>query len=1313
MFTKKNLYVTLLAGASVSAHSELMITAVFDGPLPGGLPKGIELFVTEDIADLSAYGVGSANNGSGSDGQEFTFPAVSAKAGDVIYVASEDVQFTDFFGFAPTYTSGAMSINGDDAIEVFFNGNVSDLFGDINVDGNGEAWEYLDGWAARATSFGPSTTFNIADWTFSSPDALDGETTNASAATPVPVITSGGDNGGSTPSDESPLMITAVFDGPITGGVPKGVEVLVREDIADLSIFGLGSANNGNGSNGEEFTFPSVAAAAGDYLYIASEDVEFANFFGFAPDYTSNAMAINGDDAIELFMNGEVVDLFGDINVDGNGEAWEYLDGWAARNDGSTPSATFNAADWTFSGPNALDGETTNATAANPVPVSESATPLIISAVFDGPLPGGLPKGIEIRVLANIDDLSTFGVGSANNGNGSAGVEFTFPADSAQAGDVIYVASEEAQFNAFFGFAPNYTSSAVNINGDDAIELFMNDEVIDLFGDINVDGTGQPWEYLDGWAARNASASPSAVFNIAEWTFSGTNALDGETSNDTASTPIPVAGEGDNGGGSEPVEVQLISAIQGNPDTYAADNASPLLNQTVAVEAVVVGDFQDNDEDESRDLRGFYLQEEASDEDGNPLSSEGIFVFDVDFGVDVNLGDVVRVEGTVSEFFNQTQIGNVTKVEVLQAGTEESLALVNNAMVDLSSITDVTLSQSGFYQPELEAYEGMLITITNELQIVEQFQLDRFNEIRLAAGERLVQFTQTNLPDVDGYQAHLKEIGARTITYDDGLSVQTTSIDNLDGFAIYDEASAPRMGDTTQNLTGVLTYQWAGHRDSGATWRVRSHLDGTNYFTSTLNGDSPNPRPLTPPEVEGTLKVASFNVLNYFKTLDAPNVQTAAGHRPRGADDLTRFGVEPATFEVERQTAKLVNTITAIQADIFGLVELENEFDSTNDGSTAIEVLVNAINAELGSDTYDYVYPGSQFVGTDAIAVGFIYNTNTVVLTEGSNVALLDDSVAATLAPFASHDFDADPIFNGTATNRVSLAATFTHLESEKSVTVVSNHFKSKGSSRLSDTSSPNFDQGDGAGFWNDRRNNASIAVTAWLKTNPTGIEEDKAILLGDFNAYAQEDPIQTLISEGFINVEDSETYSYVFSGQVGTLDYGFISDTLMDAFTGAAVWHINADEADAVDYNADFGRDQSYYDGETATRNSDHDPLIFGLNLVAEQASITDLIEAFEAGVENGAIKGTSRFPHWNEYFFKRILLVADYFVQHEKSHAACKMLNKAILKSDGERFPRDLITGTGIADFNALVTEVNDELGCERPQRPKPKRIFWFWYW
>ena len=165
------------------------------------------------------------------------------------------------------------------------------------------------------------------------------------------------------------LAITAVYDGPLTGGFPKGVELYVVNAIADLSEYGLGSANNGGGTDGEEFTFPAVAATAGQFIYVSSDSTGFRDFFGFNADYVASAANINGDDAIELFHTGAVIDLFGDINTDGTGEPWEYLDGWAYSYDTRVLGVTFDHTDWRFSGTNALDGESSNIFAAVPVPI--------------------------------------------------------------------------------------------------------------------------------------------------------------------------------------------------------------------------------------------------------------------------------------------------------------------------------------------------------------------------------------------------------------------------------------------------------------------------------------------------------------------------------------------------------------------------------------------------------------------------------------------------------------------------------------------------------------------------------------------------------------------------------------------------------------------------------------------------------------------------------------------------------------------------------------------------------------------------------
>ncbi|MBJ7404606.1 MAG: hypothetical protein JHD07_15425 [Bradyrhizobium sp.] len=351
--------------------------------------------------------------------------------------------------------------------------------------------------------------------------------------------------------------------------------------------------------------------------------------------------------------------------------------------------------------------------------------------------------------------------------------------------------------------------------------------------------------------------------------------------------------------------ITKISAIQGS------GASSAMVGQIVTVEAIVVGDFQNGDADANRNLNGFYLQEEATDSDGNVLTSEAIFVYGG--ATDVQIGDRVRVTGSISEYFGLTEL-TASSISVVQAGAVADIDTMAT-QIDLPSM-GTTLSQDGNYQPDLEAYEGMLVTIPETLTVTEQFNLDRFNEIKLVAGERPEQFTQENAPDAAAYQAYLAELGARTITYDDGLNVQNAAINTLAGFdpndnpsatPNYGTADAVRMGDTVTGLTGVLDYQWAGNSASGATWRIRSVEDGANTF-----GAGDNPRTDAPEDVGGRLKVASFNVLNYFTTLDNGGT-TAIGQAPRGADNAAEFA---------RQTEKLVATILDMDVDVLALTEL-------------------------------------------------------------------------------------------------------------------------------------------------------------------------------------------------------------------------------------------------------------------------------------------------------------------------------------------------------------------------------------------------------
>ncbi|MFA3919529.1 ExeM/NucH family extracellular endonuclease [Ruegeria hyattellae] len=952
------------------------------------------------------------------------------------------------------------------------------------------------------------------------------------------------------------LIVTGVIDGPLTGGVPKAVELFVTADIADLSVYGIGSANNGGGSDGEEFTFPAVAATAGTYIYVSNEAPGFTNFMGFAPDYTTSALSINGDDAIELFQNGTVIDLFGDINVDGSGQPWEYLDGWAARNPGATASPTFDLTEWTFSGPNALDGEGTNTGAAVPFPL----------ASFDSPVM--TPNFVinEIDADQDMTDSAEFieiydgGVGNATldglsvvlfNGNGDT-VYDTISLDgfSTDADGFFVIGSANVPTVDLVAFTTNGLQ-----NGADAVALYdgpapaapTTDNLLDavVYGTNDADDAGLLVALGQTTQANESENGNSIGDALAR--------QPDQTGDFVAQAPTP----GSSNVIEPPVEITRISEIQGSGGTghmaqIGVDDRSLLEGQTVTVSAIVTADFQDGLLGSQGDLNGFYLQEEDSDQDANPLTSEGIFIFD-GFNplVDVNVGDLVEVTGVVGENFGQTQI-TATAIAVF-----ETDQLVPSSVEVVFPTAGVMLDDDGNYVANLEAYEGMLVNVAQDMTVSELFNLDRFGQYNVTADGRPVQFTQENDPDATGFEQHMQDIAARTLVLDDGSTVQNPDslriIDGNDGMLSADDSF--RMGDNISSITGVLGYSFDEFRINAA--------DG-NY-------KQVNPRPETPEDLGGNFKVASLNVLNYFTTIDLPGATTDNGSDPRGADTAEEFA---------RQADKLVNAIVEIDADVLGLVELENDFA----GSTfAIKDIVDRVNAELGAEVFGFVDPGQEFVGGDAIANGLIYKVDEVGLK--GEMAILES--------FEGRDF-IDPLGAGRGLNRPAVAQTFEDLDTGQTLTISVNHLKSKGS--LSGIAADE-DQGDGQGNNNATRAEAADILADWLASDPTGQGSENVLILGDLNSYAKEDPLSVLSDAGFTDLAaaelGSDAYSFVFDGQIGTLDYVLANDALAASVTGVTEWHINADEADALDYNLDFGRDPTLFDGDSPARNSDHDPVI------------------------------------------------------------------------------------------------------------------------
>jgi hypothetical protein len=549
---------------------------------------------------------------------------------------------------------------------------------------------------------------------------------------------------------------------------------------------------------------------------------------------------------------------------------------------------------------------------------------------------------------------------------------------------------------------------------------------------------------------------------------------------------------------------------------------------TRTFEGVVVGDFQFAS---PNGLGGFYMQQEVGD--GNPVTSDGIWVILDAATFDVVIGERVRLTGTPGETFSQTRVNSITNP--LRCGT------------GTITPTPITLPMP---LAERENYEGMLVTVTSSvaelpLTVNEAYQLERFGEIRVGVGRR---YQPTTIVE-PGAAANVlaAENAAALLLVDDTRDGQppagTVPYIGMDGSIPF------RMGSTTTEITGVMGFGFSNYR-----------LQPTVAPMWTLA-----PRPTSAPDVGGRVQVASFNVLNFF------NGNGLGGGFPtaRGADTLTEYN---------RQLNKLVIALDGLDADVIGLMEIEND----GGANQALESLVVALNNydNANNNNNDWAFIDADVIGTDEIKVAYLYDASRVA-PEG-DFAILDN-----VAPF-------------NVNTRPPLAQTFRELDTDQTFTVVVNHFKSKGSCP---SSGPDTDQGDGQSCWNATRVTAAQVMLDWfsdsLGSNPFDVADtENIIVIGDLNSYALEDPIDVLKAAGYSDLlrefGGSSAYGYVFDAVAGYLDYALVNANLRPYVTGAADWHINADEPLGRDYDQDFSRQPEFYQ-LNEFRTSDHDPVLLG----------------------------------------------------------------------------------------------------------------------
>lgn len=596
-----------------------------------------------------------------------------------------------------------------------------------------------------------------------------------------------------------------------------------------------------------------------------------------------------------------------------------------------------------------------------------------------------------------------------------------------------------------------------------------------------------------------------------------------------------------------------ISAIQ------QAGAASPLVGQDVTVEGIVTADLQG-----SSQLNGFFMQSLPGDVDDSAATSEGLFVYTGSGTpvIDVNVGDTVRFSAKVAELTSasagqmasMTGLNQVAPASLLTCASGGSLPAAQQ--IDLPSNVDASLY--------LEAYEGMYVQVTSPLTVIHSAYLARFGQLSLGAYGRIYHpnnGTGTGVEDL-----------RRLLVMDDG-SFSEYPFPN----PYYSANGAVRAGDTLAGVTGVL--------DQG---RISDNTTVAEGLPDVYYRLQPTSAPLftpinergNPPSVGGVIKVAGFNLNDYFITIDNIGLYGgvwpagsgySVGSTPRGADSVDEFN---------RQQGKLVKALAAIQADVFAVSELE-----AWDGAYAADELAQALNTELAApDRYAAVVDPVAGENSDLTQVALIYNTTTLTLV-GSSLGI------------ANAIFDHAPV-----------AQRFQ--SGNESFWVVANQFKTRGDCPLS---GPDADQGDGQGCWNATRQQQAAALAAFVNTSLKPVDPD-VLVVGDLNAYAAEQPAQALVSGGLINqvqdnVPELQRYSIIANNLSGYVDHAFSTPSITRQLAGVEFWTINADEPAMIDYNTENKRFNSAPSGSPDLyqsdpyASSDHDPLLIGLTLFANQA--------------------------------------------------------------------------------------------------------------
>ncbi|KVT07616.1 ExeM/NucH family extracellular endonuclease [Burkholderia ubonensis] len=549
---------------------------------------------------------------------------------------------------------------------------------------------------------------------------------------------------------------------------------------------------------------------------------------------------------------------------------------------------------------------------------------------------------------------------------------------------------------------------------------------------------------------------------------------------------------------------------------------SPLAGQNVSIEAVVTADFGGAD-----GFGGFFVQQADAQRRNQPGVSEGLFVYAPK--ARAKAGDLVHVTGKVEEKYGQTQLTLSGAIAVCANG---------------QSVTPATLALPVDDVNAFAAYEGMLVRLPQKLNVTDNYELGRYGSVLLSNGRLR---TPTSVVPPAQAQSQIDANARNRLILDDGSNKQNPASVPYPAPGL-SAANTLRSGYTVSNVEGVLEMRYGA-------WRVQP-VPGAAAPAFDARA---NPRTAAPArDRHANLRVASFNVLNYF------NGNGLGG----GFDDPANRGAKTYQ-EFLRQDAKIVSALKALDADVIGLMEIQNN------GYGELSA-VRQLAAKLGSH-WRVVDPGTARLGGDAIAVALIYDSRKVEPVGRAATLAIDDK------------------------NRQPLAQTFRRVGGKHALTVVVNHLKSK---NCPDATSDDLDQGDGQGCWNATRTRAAARLADWLAGTPTGASSQGVLLIGDFNSYTHEDPIRLLESRGYRNLVSrwigANAYSYVYNGEAGYLDHALASLPLAAHVKAVHEWHINADEPVALQYTLAYksAEQQRTWYAPDAYRSSDHDPVLVDIAL-------------------------------------------------------------------------------------------------------------------